>query len=219
MHSKALLTAVALVAFDVGVSLAMPALPQTNAVPTITRQIDCIEWGTPESCDIFCFATLCAGLPATLTHMTDREMQNDNRKNSGANLGPFTDAGIAKYGTWRRGDDYTWGDEYPLASSHQGGNGVANSGQAIVQGARGDEQRSQAQWAKRIWEGIPEAGAVTISVNNWDSARSPYCDDWKARDESNCKGSPYYGGNSPYFRLDAGNNGPNGAKTLSQLGI
>lgn len=171
MYSKPFLTFAALVAFEATLSFAIPTLPQTNAPQQITREVDCKAWNTPESCDIFCFATLCEGLPATLTHMTDKKMQNNNRKESGASLGPFNDAGIKKYGTWRRGDTYTWGDEYPLASSHQGGNGVAGSGRAIVQGAQGDEQTNQAQWANRIWEDIPEAAAVTISVTNWDSSK------------------------------------------------
>lgn len=48
---------------------------------------------------------------------------------------------------------------------------------------------------------------------------SPYCDAWKANDKSKCTGSPFYNKNSPYFRLDDGNNGPNGAKTFSRLGV
>lgn len=126
--------------------------------------VDCSGFGavgTPESCDIFCFATMCMGLPDTLHHEHSKDVINRNRKDSGADNQPFSDAGIAKYGTWRRGNDYTWGDEYPLASSSEGGNGVKGSGRAILQGAREKEQRGQSNWANLLWD---DSGAATITL-------------------------------------------------------
>ena len=37
-----------------------------DEVPMITKEIDCVLFDTPESCDTFCFATFCMGFPDIL---------------------------------------------------------------------------------------------------------------------------------------------------------
>ena len=72
----------------------------------------------------------------------DHETQN--RKDSGANAHPFSNSGNLKYHLYRRDASYTQTDEYPLASSMEGGLGVAGQpGRAIIQGASQADQSSK----------------------------------------------------------------------------
>ncbi len=66
------------------------------------------------------------------SHDTDEKTVEKNRDQSGCDLLPFQDAGLGK--------DAIIADEYPLASSVEGGAGTMY-GRAIVQGAtKGDQQ-------------------------------------------------------------------------------
>ena len=49
---------------------------------------------------------------------------------------------MAKFKTTRRSDDCVIGDEYPLASSHEGGAGIG-AGRAILQGATEKDQEGK----------------------------------------------------------------------------
>lgn len=76
----------------------------------------------------------------TRSHETDKKTVDRNRDESGCNLHPFQDGNLKKYGTTRKSNDATIADEYPLASSIEGGVGT-QYGRAIVQGAtKGDQQ-------------------------------------------------------------------------------
>ena len=81
------------------------------------------------------------GLHEARSHETDKKQQDKNRVDSGASLTPFNDKGISKYGTTRRSNDATIADEYPLASSLEGGLGIQGQGRAIIQGATKADQQ------------------------------------------------------------------------------
>ena len=51
--------------FRIAMVSAVPTGPITDD-PMITKETDCIDFDTPESCDTFCFATFCMGLPEIL---------------------------------------------------------------------------------------------------------------------------------------------------------
>ena len=43
-----------------------PAPVPDPSVPIITKNIDCVAFDTPMSCETFCFATFCLGYPSIL---------------------------------------------------------------------------------------------------------------------------------------------------------
>lgn len=121
------------------------------------------------------------------SHETDQKTVDRNRDESGCNLHPFQDGNLAKYKTTRKSNDATIADEYPLASSIEGGIG-SKYGRAIVQGAtKGDQQGKQhlgsthlrhpltrrigqANWTKKLWSDpqIPQAAKIKIVLTKWD---------------------------------------------------
>lgn len=128
------------------------------------------------------------------SHETDKKAQNKNRDESGCNLHPFQDANLAKYGVTRKNPQATIADEYPLASSIEGGVSVHAYGRAIIQGATsGDQQGTipfssfssyapcrrasltdtvlgQSNWSRKLWQDpqIPQGAKIHIVLTNWD---------------------------------------------------
>lgn len=75
-------------------------------------------------------------------HETSNSAQRKNRDASGANLQPFQDKNIQKYGLTRKSTKAIIADEYPLASSLEGGLGVGTGNQrAVIMGATKDDQQ------------------------------------------------------------------------------
>ena len=75
-------------------------------------------------------------------HEADQKAQNQNRVASGANLRPFQDKNIKKYGLTRKSADAIQADEYPLASSLEGGLGIGTRNQrAVIMGATKHDQQ------------------------------------------------------------------------------
>lgn len=54
------------VAMILSLNLALVSSAPAPGVPMITKEIDCVLFNTPESCDTFCFATFCMGFPDIL---------------------------------------------------------------------------------------------------------------------------------------------------------
>lgn len=145
-----------------------------------------------DSADTFCFFVWCVTGPegqtvyvdqpntllsistnnVTRTYDAATEHQSMNRQDIGQKSVLFNDGGKEKYGTERQSDDHTWGDEYPFASSLEGGEDLAGHPTAVLRGATQPDQSLQGNWIKNVlWKTGENAGQmkntpVTITIKN-----------------------------------------------------
>ncbi|KAI9699262.1 MAG: hypothetical protein M1836_002872 [Candelina mexicana] len=193
-------------------------IPADSGVADITRAVDCKAFDTPESCNTFCAAVHCFGHRDVLTRLTNPKLIRKNRTASGAKLREFNDEGIKKYGTWRRNNNCVIADEYPLATSYEGGAGLVGSPRAIIQGASKGDQSGQSNWANKVWNynGLNAVNGqkIKIEVYNWDPALSPYCEAREKTDKSICKNK-----DSPFFQRSVDESGPHGKAVFNRIGL
>jgi len=131
-------------------------------------------------------------------HESTKKGQDHNRADSGCNLHPFQTKNLEKYGTTRMTSDSTIADEYPLASSLEGGVGPISQSRAVIRGATPHDQQGtiplsffaswpevnvnatmtdmklgQANWANKLWNDppIPQGARIQIMLTNWDPQR------------------------------------------------
>ncbi|KAH8685477.1 hypothetical protein BGZ60DRAFT_559315 [Tricladium varicosporioides] len=139
-----------------------PVMEPGTPVKKVT--IDCVHFDKQGSlediCNIDCYAILCLERPTHLQYNNVQSNQRGNRVTSGHDLQPFKSANLKKFKTTRFGASYTSPEEFPFASTNNGGSGLMGTKtrdaikfnhQAIVAGVLQSGQSSQGRALKTAY--------------------------------------------------------------------
>ncbi|KAH6663428.1 hypothetical protein B0J14DRAFT_662137 [Halenospora varia] len=161
--------------------------------PVKSVTIDCIKndnnGALEDICNIDCYAILYLERPTRLHYVADSKIQGQNRVNSGQGIQPFKTDKLTQFGTTRLDADHVSPEEFPFASTNQGGSGYLDTQkgdavdpkhQSIIAGVQINGQYSQGGALKAGYAAALLKGKVSkLEPGEWYDltilSNAPYC--------------------------------------------
>ncbi|KAG9857881.1 hypothetical protein KCU98_g710, partial [Aureobasidium melanogenum] len=144
----------------------------------VDAHIDCT--GIEELCDANCYAILCLNRPSLLQKVS-QAIARRNRRQCGAKMQPFkgTVTQLRRRGLSRPDGSHVSAEEYPFASTQQGGSG------ADLFPARVSDQNIQRDAIRNMYKNYG-VGVNDYFELKFDNANTPYCNALANGDYSVC---------------------------------